>query len=73
MTTMIDAINATRAARGLPPLIHNAQLQEAAQGHAVDMSQHPGMLHIGSDGSDGGARIFAKGYNWNMSGGRWAG
>lgn len=65
---MINRINAARAARGLPPLVHNQQLAEAALGHARDMARNPGMVHIGSDGSDGGQRIRRAGYNWQQWG-----
>jgi hypothetical protein len=68
---MINLINQARAARGLPPLSPSVQLGNAALGHARDMATHPGMSHIGSDGSDGGDRILAEGYNWNVPGGRW--
>ena len=61
---MLNAINSVRAANGLPPLALNGRLSQAAQGHAVDMSTHPGMVHIGSDGSNGGQRIRAAGYQW---------
>ena len=65
---MLNAINSVRAQHGLAPLTANAQLQQAAQGHAVDMSTHPGMVHIGSDGSNGGQRIRAAGYQWKQWG-----
>ena len=61
---MIDRINSERAARGLPPLRPNDRLAAAAQGHAEDMAAHRGMVHTGSDGSDGGDRIRAAGYDW---------
>lgn len=65
---MLDTINTVRAEHGLPPLSPNEQLAAAAQGHAEDMSTHPGMIHIGSDGSDGGQRIHAAGYQWRQWG-----
>jgi uncharacterized protein YkwD len=61
---MINLINQARAAHGLPPLSPSTQLGEAALGHARDMACHPGMMHTGSDGSDGGQRIHAEGYDW---------
>lgn len=61
---MINQINSERALRGLPPLRPNEQLAAAAQGHAEDMAAHRGMVHTGSDGSDGGERIRAAGYDW---------
>lgn len=68
MTTMLDTINTVRAAHGVGPLSPNDQLAAAAQGHAEDMATHPGMIHIGSDGSDGGQRIHAAGYQWRQWG-----
>ena len=61
---MVDAINAARAARGLPPLQGNDRLATAARGHADDIARHPGLEHTGSDGSDGGERIRRSGYAW---------
>lgn len=65
---MIERINSERALRGLPPLRPNEQLATAAQGHAEDMAAHRGMVHTGSDGSDGGERIRAAGYDWRKWG-----
>lgn len=65
---MLAAINAARVERGIHALVADAQLAQAARGHAEDMSRHPGMVHEGSDGSDGGERIMAAGYEWS----RWA-
>ena len=62
--SILDLINAARAVRSVPPLRPNSLIDAAAQGHAVDMSTHPGMVHIGSDGSNGGQRIRAAGYQW---------
>lgn len=63
-TEMLNAINAARAANGRPPFVADARLVKAAREHAEDMSRNPGMVHIGSDGSDGGARIQRAGYPW---------
>ena len=64
MNEIADLINAARASRGLGSLQVDDRLTRAAQGHAVDMSQHPGMMHVGSDGADGGRRMQRAGYNW---------
>ena len=61
-------INAERAARGIAPLTPDERLVAAARGHSEDMAAHPGMVHVGSDGNDGGWRIWAAGYNAT----RWA-
>jgi hypothetical protein len=65
---MTEAINAARAGRGLPSLRDIASLIEAARGHAADMATHPGMVHEGSDGSDGGRRMLEAGYHWSKWG-----
>ena len=59
---IIARINDARAARGIAPLTPDNRLTAASRGHAEDMAAHPGMVHIGSDGSDGGARIRRAGY-----------
>lgn len=66
---MTMEINAARTARGLKPLAVRKELIAAAREHALDMSTHNGMVHIGSDGSDGGARIAKAGYDWTP--GQW--
>ncbi len=65
---MVDAINAARAARGLATLQGNDRLATAARGHSEDMATHPGMVHVGSDGAQGGERIHAAGYQWTLWG-----
>ena len=61
---MLDAINAARTARGVGALRGDERLAAAARRHAADLAQHPGLLHIGSDGSTGGQRLFDAGYRW---------
>jgi uncharacterized protein YkwD len=55
-------INDARTQAGLPALNVNAQLQAAAQGHAIDMACHNLLSHSGSDGSSVGERVAAAGY-----------
>ena len=59
---MMDAINAARVERGVHALAADGRLTSAARSHAVDMAIHPGMVHIGSDGSTIGQRIAEAGY-----------
>lgn len=66
--SMAAAINAARSRRGLPPVETNERLREAARGHAADIAAHPGMVHTGSDGSDGGQRARRAGYQWTRWG-----
>ena len=62
--SILDLINAARAVRSVPPLRPNSLIDAAALGHAQDMAAHVGLVHIGSDGSNGGQRIRAAGYQW---------
>ena len=59
---MLAAINAARAARGAGPLQADGRLVTAARQHAADIGQHPGLLHIGSDGMTIEARLRRAGY-----------
>ena len=59
---LLDALNAARVGRGLPPLRHDARLSVAAYEHAVDLSRHPDLMHDGSDGSSIIDRIRRAGY-----------
>lgn len=60
---MLEAINAARTSRGFHALRHDPRLSSAAYGHAVDLSRHPELMHVGSDGSTILERILAAGYN----------
>ncbi|RLN49936.1 hypothetical protein BBJ29_001692 [Phytophthora kernoviae] len=60
---MLAAVNAERAAEGLPALCMNSKLQSAAQGHSNDMATNNIFGHTGSDGSSMANRITAAGAN----------
>lgn len=67
MTTMIERINAARAAHGLPPLAESAALAQAARDHAADLSRNEWLIesrrwHEGSDGSSISDRLIRAGY-----------
>ena len=67
MTTMLERINAARAAHGLPPLAESAALAQAARDHAADLSRNEWLIesrrwHEGSDGSTIGERLNRAGY-----------
>ncbi len=67
ITRVIQRTNMYRAQFGCPALKANAQLQQAAQGHSVDMAEHNVISHLGSNGSTPAQRIAAAGYryaNW---------
>lgn len=59
----VRLINEVRSAHGLPPLIYNETLAQAAQAHANDCSQRGWGSHTGSDGSDIKTRIIRAGYD----------
>lgn len=61
---MLAEINRARTARGVPALTSQPELIAAAREHAADMAAHVGMVHEGSDGSYGGDRMRAHGYDW---------
>lgn len=60
--TLLSDINAQRAAKGLVPFRHDAQLSRAAQLHAHDMQTRGFFDHISPEGADPGVRIRASGY-----------
>jgi len=60
-------INDARASKGLPALMTNTQLTDAAQGHAADMACNNFLSHSGSNKSSAYTRILASGYNPSYS------
>ena len=46
------------------PVSWNDALEIAAKNHCEDMSSKKYFSHIGTDGSDAGARMFSAGYKW---------
>jgi len=59
-----ERVNAERAQQGLAPLQLNAQLNVAAQRHAINMGCQGVMAH-NLDGQDAGQRMNAAGYSWS--------
>ncbi|MFC4427738.1 CAP domain-containing protein [Deinococcus navajonensis] len=51
-----------------PALALNAQLSQAAQGHAADMAAHNYFSHTSLDGRSMADRINATGYRWSTIG-----
>ena len=62
LTQVINALNAYRAQKGLPPYTVNTQLAQAAQRQANDMACHKLYVHTGSDGSTPQSRVKDTGY-----------
>jgi uncharacterized protein YkwD len=59
---MLDAVNAVRAANGLPALYWDTRLATAAGRHAADLQGCGRLSHTGCDGSDLAARLRLAGY-----------
>lgn len=66
--SMVDSVNAVRAAKGLPQLQLDAQLTAAAATHSRDMSVQNRPWHFGSDGSSPILRVQRTGYPGKMLG-----
>jgi uncharacterized protein YkwD len=64
---VLDHTNAQRKAAGLPELIPNAKLMEAARGHSINMARQCRMSHS-LDGRTHADRIAAAGYSYSACG-----
>ena len=62
--TLAALINQQRRYYGLPPLTLVPTLTLAAYRHSLDMATQTTPTHQGSDGSSGGSRMLAAGYQW---------
>ncbi|MFD9727724.1 CAP domain-containing protein [Streptomyces sp. NPDC059072] len=62
---ILALVNAERAKANCEPLVENAKLTQAAQGHAEDMARNNLTGHTGSDGSNEEARLAKVGYQWS--------
>jgi len=51
-----------------PPLAWSCDLGNAAVGHSGYMASIPTLSHTGAGGTNGGQRITAQGYDWNIWG-----
>lgn len=61
-SAMLTRVNDARLQAGLQPLVLQAQLNSAAQGHAQDMFDRAYYDHLNPEGLDAFQRIVAKGY-----------
>jgi len=64
----LDAMNTLRAAKSLPPVAFDANLNAAAATHSRDMSVQNRPWHFGSDGSSPIERVRRTGYPGMMLG-----
>jgi len=62
--TIVELINRQRAQIGLAPLTVIHTLTQAAYRHSLDMGKQTLPTHQGTDGSSGGERMLAAGYQW---------
>jgi uncharacterized protein YkwD len=65
---LVDAVNTARVARGLAPLRWDDRAASAASVHAHDIAAMGAVVHLGSDGSDGGQRLTRAGATWSSWG-----
>lgn len=61
---LADLINQQRQRYGIPSLTVVPTLTLAAYHHSLDMATQTTPVHQGSDGSSGGGRMMAAGYQW---------
>jgi uncharacterized protein YkwD len=62
--SVVDAVNAHRANAGRRPVVVDARLTAAAQGHSDHMARERILTHVGAGWTDGGMRISKAGYRW---------
>ncbi len=60
--TVLDLLNAERAAAGLKPFRAAPKLAAAAQAHACDNARTRSLSHVSPDGADLGTRLKRVGY-----------
>jgi uncharacterized protein YkwD len=65
---VVEAHNAERARRKLPPLSVSPELEAAAMAHALDMADRRKMAHKGADGSSPFDRMKREGYAFRAAG-----
>ncbi|MEZ4416465.1 MAG: CAP domain-containing protein [Gemmatimonadota bacterium] len=62
---VLDLVNQHRSDAGLPELIVDARIVDAARRHSRDMAEHDTFSHTGTDGSTPSVRVRESGYDWN--------
>lgn len=63
-TAVLEAVNQARTRRGLGPLVHDAQLAEAAQRHAEAMASRNFYAHLDPEGRRPSDRARAAGFEY---------
>ncbi|KAI9189628.1 hypothetical protein H9P43_001061 [Blastocladiella emersonii ATCC 22665] len=63
---MVAAVNAVRAAAGLPAYSVDKKLAESCNGHSLDQAKNNFMGHNGSTGSNPASRASAENYDWTF-------
>lgn len=71
--SMIEAVNRVRAERGLVLLKECISMDQAAQGHAMDMARQGELNHEGSDGSTFWERLCRANYRPGCGPSHWVG
>ena len=62
--SIVDSVNNHRARAGRKPVVVDARLTAAAQGHSDHMAREQILTHVGAGWTDGGMRISNAGYRW---------
>lgn len=65
---LLGAVNVLRNGSGMPPVVLDDLLTEAAQSHARFMADKQVLSHTGLNGSSVADRVDAAGYKWNSVG-----
>ena len=61
-SSAVSAVNIERAARGIDSLRRDADLAQAARGHALEMTQRQFFSHVSTNGNQLSDRVRAAGY-----------
>ncbi len=65
---VIDQTNIERAKHGVPPLVENPLLSQAAKAKAIDMFTDQYWSHVAPDGTEPWSFVAASGYQYSIAG-----